>query len=133
MTDTDTNTESSPAGVTAAAGQAGLVIHGTGPDPETWLPNVLRAASNAAEDLGAGTVVHIVIQGPAVALLVPGHATRDQLDVLLGRGVKVLACGNSLRSAGLEAKDLTAGVGTVPAAVGYLARRQWAGWAYLRL
>ncbi|MFQ4149783.1 DsrE family protein [Arthrobacter sp. LAPM80] len=130
---TDISTSSSPTGEVVPAGRAGLVFHGTGPDPGTWLPNVLRAASNAAEDLGAGTDIHVVIQGPGVALLVPGYAAADRLEALLRRGVKVLACGNSLRSVGLEATDLTAGVGTVPAAVGYLARLQWAGWAYIRL
>ncbi len=48
-------------------------------------------------------------------------------------GIKVFACANSLRTVGIAAEDLTAGVTTVPAAVTHLAQRQWAGWAYVRL
>jgi len=46
---------------------------------------------------------------------------------------KWVACANSLRAVGIAAEDLTAGVGTVPAAVTHLAQRQWAGWAYVRV
>ncbi len=42
----------------------------------------------------------------------------------LKRGAEILAYANSLRSAGLEAGDLTVGIGTVPAAVTHLAERQ---------
>ena len=45
----------------------------------------------------------------------------------------ILTCGNSMRSAGMEDKDLAPGVGAVPAAIAHLARRQWDGWAYARL
>ncbi|MCX6500145.1 MAG: DsrE family protein [Arthrobacter sp.] len=47
--------------------------------------------------------------------------------------VSVLACGNSLRSAGLEEKDLSPGIGVVPAAIAHIAQRQWNGRAYARL
>nr|WP_240617861.1 DsrE family protein [Pseudarthrobacter sp. AG30] len=37
--------------------------------------------------------------------------------------VRIFACGNSMRSAGLEEKDPAPGIGMVPAAIAHLARR----------
>lgn len=111
----------------------GLLLHGAGSDAETWLPNLMRSAANAAADLGAGRDIHVVVQGPGVALLAKGRGPGEQLGTLLEAGVRVFACGNSLRSAGLSAADLAPGIDTVPAAVGHLARQQWAGWAYVRI
>jgi intracellular sulfur oxidation DsrE/DsrF family protein len=116
-----------------ASSAPGLVIHGTGPNPEAWLPAAMRTALNAAADLGEGAQVELVVQGPAVALLAEASGPAGQLGDLLAAGAGVLACGNSLRSAGLVAGDLAPGVGVVPAAVGHLARRQWSGWAYVRI
>lgn len=116
-----------------ASSAPGLVIHGTGPSPEAWLPAAMRTALNAAADLGEGVRVEVVVQGPAVALLAQPAGPAGQLGDLIAAGIGVLACGNSLRSADLAAGDLASGVGVVPAAVGHLARRQWGGWAYVRI
>ncbi|MCG2622179.1 DsrE family protein [Arthrobacter sp. I2-34] len=77
--------------------------------------------------------MEVVVQGAAVTSLARGTDLSESLAVLLRNGIAILACENSMRSAGLDAGGLTAGVGTVPAAVAYLARRQWEGWAYVRL
>jgi intracellular sulfur oxidation DsrE/DsrF family protein len=45
----------------------------------------------------------------------------------------VLACGNSLRSVGVEPEALFRDVTVVPAAVAHLATRQLDGWAYIRV
>ncbi|WP_430298268.1 DsrE family protein [Sinomonas sp. B1-1] len=115
---------------------AGLCVHGNGPSPETWLPASMRTALNAVADLGGDRPVELVVQGPGVALLTAGKGAEGpaaQLDELLGAGIAVLACANSLRSAGVDESDLRPGVRVVPAAVGHLARRQWDGWAYVRV
>lgn len=48
-------------------------------------------------------------------------------------GVRVLACSNSLASAGLAPSDVVAPAEPISSAVGHLTRRQMAGWAYVRL
>lgn len=112
---------------------SGLVVHGTGPSPEAWLPAAMRTALNAVADLGGERAVELVVQGPAAALLATSGGPAAQLADVLAAGIGVLACGNSLRSAGIREEDLAAGVAVVPAAVGHLARRQWEGWAYVRV
>lgn len=111
----------------------GLLVHGAGQGAVDWLPGVLRSATNAADALPAGTAIEVVIQGPGVALLSEGSGFADEITAVLERRIRVLACGNSLRSAAVPADQLLPGVATVPAAIAHLAGRQWEGWAYVRL
>lgn len=75
----------------------------------------------------------MVVQGPGVRMLTAKSSATEAVDHARELGVRILACENSMRSAGLEEKDLAAGVETVPAAIAHLAQRQWGGWAYARL
>lgn len=111
----------------------GLLVHGAGPGAQDWLPGVLRSATNAADALPAGIAIEVVIQGPGVALLSNGSGFADEITAALERQIRVLACGNSLRSATVPSDQLLPGVATVPAAIAHLASRQWEGWAYVRL
>ena len=111
----------------------GLLVHGAGQGAQYWLPGVLRSATNAADALPAGTAIEVVIQGPGVALLSDGSGFAAEITAVLERQIRVLACGNSLRSAAVPSDQLLPGVATVPAAIAHLAGRQWAGWAYVRL
>lgn len=65
--------------------------------------------------------------------LLSGTELGADLDTCSEQGVTVLACENSLARFGLEPHQLYEGVGTVPAAAAHLARRQFAGWAYVRV
>ncbi|NVM96750.1 hypothetical protein G6034_17940 [Arthrobacter sp. AETb3-4] len=93
----------------------------------------LRSAANAVAALAAGVPVEVVVQGPGVSLLAAGSTLEESVSEVLAQGIRILACGNSLRSVGLEPGELSAGVGSVPAAIAHLATRQWEGWAYVRL
>lgn len=116
-------------------GQArpGLLIHAAGPLEQDALAGVLRGAANARAALGRGPGIEVVIQGPGVKLLANSSPATEAITNAGELDVGILACGNSMRSAGMEDEDLAPGVGTVPAAIAHLARRQWDGWAYARL
>ena len=94
---------------------------------------VLRSATNARTALPPGTAIEIIIQGPGVTMLSNSSPVTEALKQAQGLNIGILACGNSMRSAGLQAEDLTGGVDTVPAAIAHLTERQWGGWAYVRL
>lgn len=111
----------------------GLLIHSAGPLEQDALSGILRSAANARAALGQGVGIEVVIQGPGVKLLATNSAAAEAITSAGELHVGILACGNSMRSAGLEDKDLAPGIGTVPAAIAHLARRQWGGWAYARL
>ena len=111
----------------------GLLVHGAGPAAQDMFAGLLRSATNATAAVPSGTVVEIVIQGPGVALLVAGSALTAAIAEVIKCGVRVLACENSMHSAGLELHQLLPGISSVPAAIAHLAQRQWEGWAYVRL
>jgi uncharacterized protein len=111
----------------------GLLIHSTGPLEQDALAGILRSAANARAALGQGTGMEVVVQGPGVKLLAKNSSAIEAITNAGQLDVGILACGNSMRSAGMEDKDLAPGVGTVPTAIAHLARRQWDGWAYARL
>lgn len=120
-------------GTRPGARRRGLVAHSAGPLPEDVLAGVLRSSQNAVAALGPEVPVEAVIQGPGVARLAQGSGSGDAVSAAVADGVRVLACGNSLRSAGVPAEGLLPGVEVVPAAIAHLAERQWDGWAYVRL
>ena len=110
-----------------------LVIHVYSEDAGV-LTVALRVARNAVHDLDPDAMVQVVVQGGAVRGLIAGGAYPDDLIATIhSAGVQVLACQNSMSREGVNADLLLKGVSTVAAAVGYLARQQWAGAAYVRL
>jgi len=110
----------------------GLLLHATGPLEAESLTGVLRSSANARAALKPGAAIEVVVQGAGVRLLTGDSPIKEAITNVRQLGVEILACANSLRSAGLEAADLAVGIGTVPAAVAHLAERQWQGWAYVR-
>lgn len=117
----------------AGQGRRGLVAHSSGPLADGALAGVLRSSLNAVAALGPEVPIEAVIQGPGVAHLVEGAGFGEAISPAIAGGVRILACGNSLRSAGVTAERLLPGIEIVPAAIAHLAERQWDGWAYIRL
>lgn len=111
-----------------SASGAGLVIHVYGADPAA-VRAAVRVARNARADLGGDVAIELVVQGAVVSALVDPASVSGLADA----GVAVAACRNSMAGAGIAVDDLAPGVGTVSAAVGHLARRQWDRWAYVRV
>ena len=111
----------------------GLLIHAAGPLQQDALASILRGAANARAAFGQGTGIEVLVQGPGVKLLATSSPTTEAITSAGLLDVGILACGNSMRSAGMDDKDLAPSVGTVSAAIAHLTRRQWDGWAYARL
>ena len=126
------STNSAAADTAKSSEGRGLLIHTAGPLEQEDLAGVLRSASNARASLGPGNGIEVLIQGPGVKLLAMNASATEAVKSAGQLDVSILACGNSMRAAGLEEKDLGPGVGMVPAAIAHLARRQWDGWAYTR-
>lgn len=117
-------------GAVPAPAQWGVVLQLTEAAPDVFAAR-LRNVANLRADLGPDPLIELVVHGPAVALLRTGSELLAPLAEL--DQVQVCACGNSLRSLAVGPQDLPAMVQVVPAGVGWLARRQQQGWAYLRL
>ena len=109
----------------------GLLLHVSGADA-AHIQAGIRTALNARAQM-PDVAVELVVQGRCVIYLQAGSVLESELAELGGARVQVLACNNSMRSAGLEADHLRGGVSGVPAAGAHLAARQFTGWAYVRV
>lgn len=94
----------------------------------------LANIENLLADLGEDRVeVELVANGEGIlALLKSPNLHGAHVEKLAARGVRFLACANSLRQMGVAAEALLDVVEVVPAGVGELVRRQAEGWAYVR-
>ena len=88
---------------------------------------------NALEGLGADAAdIELVVYGPGIAMLKKDSLVADKLAAAQKKGVRIVACQNSMRGYHLEQADLAPGVGIVPSGVVELIRRQHTGYAYVR-
>jgi intracellular sulfur oxidation DsrE/DsrF family protein len=109
-----------------------VVIHMDDDRPERQhlaLGNVV----NLLNDIGDRSVdVEIVVNGPAISSAAAGSPLRDHFAALHGRGVRLIACANSMKTADMSKKDMATVFEIVPAGISHLVRRQHEGWAYVR-
>jgi intracellular sulfur oxidation DsrE/DsrF family protein len=110
---------------------AGVVVHLDEADPGKH-EAVLRNIGHLLTELGQDTQIELVVHGPGLSVALAGGVHAAQVRELLGQGVTVAACGNTMQRQNLTAGDLTAGVSVVPAGIAEIVRRQRAGWSYVR-
>ncbi len=95
---------------------------------------VMANITNLLDDLGDGNVeVELLANGGGVrALVKDAESDAEQIDVLSKRGVRFVACQNSLDHLNLSRENLLDLVEVVPAGVSELVKKQAEGWAYIR-
>jgi uncharacterized protein len=112
--------------------QPGLVIHSSSGAEDDWR-TALRYAANFTAAAGGGRRVDVVVNGPALSLVLADSILHGQVSELYALGaVEFSACANAMAAQGVESTELHPAARVVAAAVVHLAQRQWAGWAYLR-
>ncbi len=102
---------------------------------ETQLQNNgLRSISNVLKEAGESTVVEVVCHGPGIVVVEKAHPEHAELVAeLIKRGVRFVACENTMRSKSLTKEDLLPGVGTVPSGAAEVIRKQFKdGYAYYK-
>lgn len=115
----------------SAALGTGVVVH-LDEEGEDKYRAVLRNVGNLVTDLGDEVMVELVAHGPGIGVCLTDSSLAEDLQGLMGRGVVVMACENTLEMKGIARDRLAAGVATVPSGVGELVRKQQQGWAYVR-
>jgi intracellular sulfur oxidation DsrE/DsrF family protein len=110
-----------------------LIVHAYGAADSDALTTALRVARHSAQELENDVDIQIVVQGPAVKMLVVGSSYAEELaSTTASAPIEVFACENSMKAAGVVRTELLTLVDTVPAAVAYIAQQQWEGSAYVR-
>lgn len=116
----------------ATAKKEKLVIQVSDKDPSKW-NLALNNAKNVQAAIGADKVdVEIVAYGPGIGMLKLDSEVGARIDQALNDGIKVVACQNTMKGAGLTEADMLPGIAYVPAGVVEIMRKQSHGYSYLR-
>lgn len=123
------NTESRK---TAAAGKPGVVIQVSDNDPAKW-NLALANAKNVQTELGKDNVnVEIVAYGPGLEMLKFSSPVGPKMDEAAQAGVKLLACGNTMKNQKVTKQDLHPTGQVVKAGVIEIMDRTRDGYTYIR-
>ncbi len=121
-----------PAAAGAAVPKYRVVFHVANGEPRGWnqaLNNSLAFTKNA----GATNVeIRIVAIGQGIGMLKENSPSAKLVAAALAQGVKVLACGETMKALLLERDDMLPNIGYVPAGIIEIMDRQSEGWRYLR-
>ena len=91
----------------------------------------LKLSSNMHEILTKAKF-EIVVFGPAVKLLTADSEEAPLIQKILDEGIKVIACGRSMKTDNVKEDDLASGVSVVPFGAVHIVNRQKQGWQYFR-
>lgn len=107
-----------------------LVIQVSDSDPAYW-NLALNNAKNVQKDL-KGAVIEIVAYGPGIGMLKADSVVANRISEMADSGIKVVACGNTMRGQKLVKEDMNASVSYVQAGVVEIMDRQMEGYSYIR-
>jgi uncharacterized protein len=103
------------------------------PDGDTWGSLALHV-NNTMKSLAenGGSQVEVVFYGLGLNMLAKTNtAYEEPLKQLSDSGVKLVACGNSMKMRNVKTQDLFPFAGQVDSGIAEMVRRQEAGWAYI--
>jgi len=109
-----------------------VVVHVNVPEPGVQgagLKNITNILKEAPD-----TQVEVVCHGAGVGLVEKARTDHaEAVEVLVEKGVKFVACENTMRQKAIRKDDLLPGVGTVPSgAVEVVRKQQRDGYAYFK-
>lgn len=109
------------------------VIQVSDNDPQKW-NLALNNARNVQDDLGGpeATALEIVVYGPGIGMLKADSPVAKRVADALGKGIKLVACENTMKAQRLTYGDMLPNIGYVSAGVVELMKKQREGWAYIR-
>ncbi len=116
----------------AEGGPLKVVVHVNFPDPGVQgagLKNVSNILKEAPD-----TQVEVVCHGAGIGLVEKARTDHaEAVEGLINKGVKFVACENTMRQKSIRKEDLLPGVGTVPSgAVEVVRKQQKDGFAYFK-
>ena len=112
-----------------AAQPDGVVVQGNG--DKAQFERALKLASNMHEILKT-TKFEVVVFGPTVKMLTALSDEFPLIQKVQGEGIKIVACGRSLKTDQVKAADLAPDISVVPFGAVYIVEQQKAGWQYFK-
>ncbi len=109
-----------------------VIFQVTDSDPQKWYLT-LSNAKNVQLELGEKNVaIEIVVYGPGLDMVLLESEAGEKLDEAMKRGVRVVACENTMIGRKLDKADMYPGIDYVKAGVVELMEKQRQGYAYIR-
>lgn len=99
---------------------------------EAYAKRVFRNAANLLADTTVDPTVTIVVNGGGIDHVRSDAPTGDRVRELLGDGVEICVCRNTLEGTDYAVADLVDGIRLVSSAMAELTRKQGDGYAYIR-
>lgn len=101
-------------------------------EPQKWYLT-LSNAKNVQQELGIKNVqVEVVVYGLGLDMVRLETEMAEKIDEAISRGVKIVACENTMIGRKLTHADMYPSIDYVKAGVVELMKRQREGWAYIR-
>jgi intracellular sulfur oxidation DsrE/DsrF family protein len=91
----------------------------------------LNNAKNVQKDL-KGATIEIVAYGPGIGMLKADSEVANRISEAVDSGIKVVACGNTMKGQKLTKEDMNPKVDYVQAGVVEIMDRQQEGYTYIR-
>ncbi|MBN2692292.1 MAG: DsrE family protein [Burkholderiaceae bacterium] len=116
----------------SASKKTKVVIQVSDNNPKKW--NVaLNNAENVQHDLGKSNVdIAIVAYGPGLPMLELQSITANRISNAIARGVKVIACENTMRKDKMTKDDMLPNLSYTKSGVVYLVRKEAEGYSYIK-
>jgi intracellular sulfur oxidation DsrE/DsrF family protein len=115
----------------ADVGPMKVVIQVSDSDPATW-----SLALNNVKNFQAATKgqakIEVVAYGPGIGMLTADSEVANRVTEAVDSGVKVAACGNTMKAKNLTKADMNAKVDIVPGGVVEIVTREMEGYSYIR-
>ncbi len=116
-------------GTASAANIVGVVVQGNG--DKAQFERAVKLASNMREEL-TDTKFEVVVFGPTVKLLTSFGDELPLIQKVQSEGIKIVACGRSMKTDNVSASDLAPGVVVEDFGAVHIMKRQKEGWQYFK-
>lgn len=109
-----------------------VVFHVTTDDPKYWNQS-LNNMNQLQKVLGKDNVeIELVVNGFGIGMLKMESVVGNRIDEAVAKGIKVVACEETMRGHKLTKDDMLKSIGYVPGGVIEVIQKQKAGYAYLK-
>lgn len=119
--------------LSARASDYKVVFDLTSDNQKLW-DTLLNNVENVRKELGAKTEIEVVVHGNGLGLLLSKtNFQKARIAKQSSEGIKFLACENTMKRKNVNKTDLYEFVGTVPAGLAEIIRKQQEGWSYVKI
>ena len=109
-----------------------VVMQVSGPDPRGWAQAVNNALLMQRNIGKANVDIEIVANGMGIGMLKYNSPEEKEVAAALDQGIKVVACGMTMKQLMLEKEDMLPNISYVKGGFVEIMDRQAEGWHYLR-